>query len=72
MKGSKFKIRITIWFSAALFIMCLLMGAVIVSLYRLKMENSVLDNLQVVIDECAKMIDGEPELQHISDDLPGR
>ena len=65
MKGSKFKIRITIWFSAALFIMCLLMGAVIVSLYRLKMENSVLDNLQVVIDECAKMIDGEPELQQI-------
>ena len=42
MKKSRFKVRITIWFSLALLVMCLLMGAVIISLYRMKMENSVL------------------------------
>ena len=65
MKKSRFKVRITIWFSLALLVMCLLMGAVIISLYRMKMENSVLDNLQVVIDECAKMIESDTELQQL-------
>lgn len=65
MKRSKFKVRITIWYSIALLAMCLLMGTVVVSLYRIKAENSVRDNLQVVVDECTRAINGEPELQRL-------
>lgn len=65
MKRSRFKLRITLWFSLALLMMCLLMGAVVISLYRIKTENNVLDHLQIVVNECAEVVEDEPDLQEI-------
>lgn len=68
MKRSRFKLRITLWFSLALLVMCLLMGVVVVSLYRMKIENSVYDNLPMVVDECAEAVSEDTELQKLLKD----
>ena len=65
MKKSRFRWRITLWFSLALLMMCLLMGGAVISLYRVKIENDVLDQLQLTVDQCAETIGKEPELQAV-------
>lgn len=65
MKKSRFRWRITLWFSLALLLMCLLMGIAVISLYRVKIENDVLDQLQLTVDQCAEIIGKEPELQAV-------
>ena len=56
---------ITLWFSLALLLMCLLMGIAVISLYRVKIENDVLDQLQLTVDQCAEIIGKEPEVQAV-------
>lgn len=65
MKKSRFRWRITLWFSLALLLMCLLMGIAVISLYRVKIENDVLDQLQLTVDQCAEIIGKEPEVQAV-------
>ena len=65
MKKSRFRWRITLWFSLALLLMCLVMGGAVISLYRVKIENDVLDQLQLTVDQCAETIEKEPELQAV-------
>ena len=65
MKKSRFRWRITLWFSLALLMMCLLMGGAVISLYRVKIENDVLDQLQLTVDQCVETIGKEPELQAV-------
>ena len=50
MKKSRFRWRITLWFFLALLLMCLIMGIAVISLYRVKIENDVLDQLQLTVD----------------------
>lgn len=65
MKKSRFRWRITLWFSLALLLMCLLMGIAVISLYRVKIENDVLHQLQLTVDQCAEIIGKEPEVQAV-------
>lgn len=65
MKKSRFRWRITLWFSLALLLMCLLMGIAVISLYRVKIENDVLDQLQLTVNQCAEIIGKEPEVQAV-------